>query len=195
MHTPGLKVVAPATPADAKGLLLGAIRDNNPVVYFESKPLYRSLRGEVPDGDAAVPIGKARVARAGRNVTVITYGEMLRQALEAAEGVDPEISVEVIDLRTLKPLDRETILSSARKTGRVVVVHAANRMAGIGAEIAADIGEVAFEYLDRPGHPAGRPRHPGTVQPPAGGRLPPSRSRYSRGDTRDGRILNRERSG
>ena len=150
VHTPGLKVVAPATPADAKGLLLGAIRDNNPVVYFESKPLYRSLRGEVPDGDAAVPIGKARVARAGRNVTVITYGEMLRQALEAAEGVDPEISVEVIDLRTLKPLDRETILSSARKTGRVVVVHAANRMAGIGAEIAADIGEVAFEYLDAP---------------------------------------------
>ena len=150
VHTPGLKVVAPATPADAKGLLLGAIRDNNPVIYFESKPLYRSLRGEVPDGDEAVPIGKARVARAGRNVTVITYGEMLRQALEAAEGVDPEISVEVIDLRTLKPLDRDTILSSARKTGRVVVVHAANRMAGIGAEIAADIGEVAFEYLDAP---------------------------------------------
>ena len=150
VHTPGLKVVAPGTPADAKGLLLAAIRDNNPVIYFESKPLYRSLRGEVPQGDRAVPIGKARIARAGTDVTVITYGEMVRQALAAAEQVSPDISAEVIDLRSLKPLDRDAIVASVRKTGRVVVVHAANRMAGIGAEIAADLGEVAFEYLDAP---------------------------------------------
>ena len=150
VHTPGLKVVAPATPADAKGLLLAAIRDNNPVIYFESKPLYRSFRGEVPEGVEAVPIGKARIAREGGDVTVITYGEMVRQALEAAGQVGPGISAEVIDLRTLKPLDRKTILASVRKTGRVVVVHAANRMAGIGAEIAAELGEVAFEHLDAP---------------------------------------------
>ena len=150
VHTPGLKVVAPGTPADAKGLLLAAIRDNNPVIYFESKPLYRSLRGEVPQGDQAVPIGKARIARPGRDVVVITYGEMVRQAVAAAEQVEPDISTEVIDLRTLKPLDRETILASVRKTGRALVVHAANRMAGIGAEIAAELGEVAFEYLDAP---------------------------------------------
>ena len=150
VHTPGLKVVAPGTPADAKGLLLAAIRDNNPVIYFESKPLYRSLRGEVPQGDEAVPIGRARIARVGADVTVISYGEMVRQALAAAEQVSPEISTEVIDLRTLKPLDRETVLASVHKTGRAVVVHAANRMGGIGAEVAAELGEVAFEYLDAP---------------------------------------------
>ena len=150
VHTPGLKVVAPGTPADAKGLLLAAIRDNNPVIYLESKPLYRSLRGEVPSGDGAVPIGKARIARTGRDVTVITYGEMVRQALEAARQIQPGISAEVIDLRTLKPLDRTTVLASVRKTGRVVVVHAANRMAGLGAEITADLSESAFEYLDAP---------------------------------------------
>lgn len=150
VHTPGLKVVAPGTPADAKGLLLAAIRDNNPVIYFESKPLYRSLRAEVPTGDEAAPIGKARIAREGHDVTVISYGEMVRQALEAARQVQPEISTEVIDLRTLKPLDRETVLASVQKTGRVLVVHAANRLGGIGAEIAAELGEAAFEYLDAP---------------------------------------------
>lgn len=150
VHTPGLKVVAPATPADAKGLLIAAIRDNNPVIYFESKPLYRSLRGEVPSGEKAVPIGRARVAREGYEVTVITYGEMVRQALEAAGQVQNDISTEVIDLRTLKPLDLRTVLASVRKTGRVVVVHAANRLAGIGAEITAELSELAFEYLDAP---------------------------------------------
>ena len=150
VHTPGLKVVAPGTPADAKGLLLAAIRDNNPVIYLESKPLYRSLRGEVPSGDETVPIGKARIARTGSDVTVITYGEMVRQALEAARQVQPGVSAEVIDLRTLKPLDRQTVLASVRKTGRAVVVHAANRMAGMGAEITAELSESAFEYLDAP---------------------------------------------
>ena len=150
VHAPGLKVVAPGTPADAKGLLIAAIRDNNPVIYFESKPLYRSLRGEVPQGARAVPIGKARIARTGADVTVITYGEMVRQAVAAAEQVSPDLSAEVIDLRSLKPLDREAILASVRKTGRAVVVHAANRLGGIGAEIAAELGELAFEYLDAP---------------------------------------------
>lgn len=150
VHTPGLKVVAPGTPADAKGLLLAAIRDNNPVIYFESKPLYRSLRGEVPCGDEAVEIGRARIAREGHDVTVITYGAMVGQALDAARRLRPDISTEVIDLRTLKPLDLDTMLASVRKTGRMVVVHAANRMAGIGAEIAAELSESAFEYLDAP---------------------------------------------
>ncbi len=150
VHTPGLKVVAPGTPADAKGLMLAAIRDNNPVIYLESKPLYRSLRGEVPSGYEAVEIGRARIAREGHDVTVITYGEMVRQALDAARRLLPDISTEVIDLRTLKPLDLDTMLASVQKTGRMVVVHAANRMAGIGAEIAAELSESAFEYLDAP---------------------------------------------
>ena len=150
VHTPGLKVVAPATPSDAKGLLLAAIRDDNPVIYFESKPLYRSMKGPVPRGADAVPIGRARVAREGHHVTVITYGEMVRQALRAADRLAPEVAAEVIDLRTLKPLDRDTVTASVRKTGRAVVVHAANRLAGIGAEIAADLGQTAFEYLDAP---------------------------------------------
>lgn len=149
-HTPGLKVVAPSTPADAKGLLLAAIADNNPVIYFESKPLYRSLRGSVPEQPAIVPIGAARVARPGRDLTIITYGAMVGEALQAAESVTGQISVEVVDLRSLKPLDWETILKSARKTGRVIVAHAANRLAGLGAEVAAEITERAFEHLDAP---------------------------------------------
>ena len=150
VHTPGLKVVAPSTPADAKGLLISAIRDNNPVIYLESKPLYRSLEGEVPAGDHTVPIGSAAIRREGRDVTVVSYGAMVHQALTAAEAVEDETSVEVIDLRSLKPLDFDTVLDSARKTGRVVVVHAANQLAGIGAEVAATIGEKAFESLDAP---------------------------------------------
>jgi pyruvate/2-oxoglutarate/acetoin dehydrogenase E1 component len=148
VHTPGLKVVAPATPADAKGLLLSSIRDNNPVLFFESKPLYRSVKGFVPEGDVPVPLGKARVAMPGTDVTVVSYGAMVHQAEAAA--VASVFSVEVIDLRSLKPLDMATVLASARKTGRVLVVHAANRMAGLGAEIAAEIAEHAFEFLDAP---------------------------------------------
>ena len=151
VHTPGLKVVAPATPADAKGLLTAAIRDNNPVVYFESKPLYRSLKGYVPAGEHVVPIGVAHLARSGDDLSIITYGAMLHQALAAAERLAGEgVECDVLDLRTLKPLDEEAILTSARKTGKVLIVHAANRLAGLGAELAALIAERAFESLDAP---------------------------------------------
>lgn len=151
VHTPGLKVVAPATPADAKGLLIAAIRDDNPVIYFESKPLYRSLKGYVPPGEYIVPLGKANVARPGSDLSIITYGAMLHQALAAAERLAQEsIDVEVLDLRSLKPLDKEAILATARKTGKVLIVHAANKLAGVGAEVAALIAEQAFEWLDAP---------------------------------------------
>ena len=151
VHTPGLKVVAPATPADAKGLLTAAIRDNNPVIYFESKPLYRSLKGYVPEGDYVVPIGKARLAQEGADLSIITYGEMVRQSLAAAEELAAEgVTVDLLDLRSLKPLDTEAILETVRKTGKVLVVHSANRLAGVGAEIAALISEEAFEWLDAP---------------------------------------------
>jgi len=151
VHTPGLKVVAPATPADAKGLLIAAIRDDNPVIYFESKPLYRSLKGYVPPGEYIVPLGKANVARAGSDLSIITYGAMLHQALAAAERLSLEgIDVEVLDLRSLKPLDKEAILATVRKTGKVLIVHAANKLAGVGAEVAALIAEQAFEWLDAP---------------------------------------------
>lgn len=151
VHSPGLKVVAPATPADAKGLMIAAIRDNNPVIYFESKPLYRSLKGYVPAGDYVVPIGKARTAREGDHLSIITYGAMVHQALEAAERLAQEgIETEVLDLRTLKPLDEEAILAAARKSGKVIVVHSATKLVGVGAEVAALISEQAFEWLDAP---------------------------------------------
>ena len=151
VHTPGLKVVAPATPADAKGLLIAAIRDNNPVIYFESKPLYRTLKGYVPVGEHVVPIGVANVARVGADLSIITYGAMLHQALAAAARLANDgIDAEVLDLRTLKPLDTESILATTRKTGKVLVVHAANKLAGIGAEVASLVAEEAFEWLDAP---------------------------------------------
>ncbi|MEZ4658063.1 MAG: alpha-ketoacid dehydrogenase subunit beta [Caldilineaceae bacterium] len=151
VHAPGLKVVAPGTPADAKGLMIAAIRDNNPVIYFESKPLYRSMKGHVPAGEYVVPIGKARLARRGRDLSIISYGAMAREALRAAERLAADgIDAEVLDLRTLKPLDTEAILATARKTGKVLIVHAANRLAGIGAEVAALITDEAFEWLDAP---------------------------------------------
>ena len=151
VHTPGLKVVAPGTPADAKGLLVAAIRDNNPVIYFESKPLYRSLKGYVPAGEYVVPIGQANLVRSGADLSIITYGAMLREALSAAaELADEGIDAEVLDLRTLKPLDTAAVLATARKTGKVLVAHAANRLAGLGAEIAALIADEAFEWLDAP---------------------------------------------
>jgi 2-oxoisovalerate dehydrogenase E1 component beta subunit len=151
VHTPGLKVVAPATPADAKGLLIAAIRDNNPVIYFESKTLYRSLKGFVPAGDYVTPIGKARLARSGDDLSIITYSAQVHEALAAAERLAADgIQAEVLDLRTLKPLDEEAILLTARKTGKILIVHSATRLAGVGAEIGALISDRAFEWLDGP---------------------------------------------
>jgi 2-oxoisovalerate dehydrogenase E1 component beta subunit len=152
VHAPGLKVVAPATPADARGLLLSAIRDPNPVIYFEYKSLYRSLRGPVADDtDEVVPIGRARVAHPGSDMTIITYGAPVQEALRAAEDLaEGGASVEVLDLRTLKPLDTDAILTSVRKTAKVLIVHEANLTCGVGAEISALISQHAFEDLDAP---------------------------------------------
>jgi pyruvate dehydrogenase E1 component beta subunit len=148
VHTPGVKVAIPSTPADAKGLLAAAIRSPDPVVLFEPKVLYRSPREEVPDGEHIVPLGKARVARAGTDVTIIAYGGMVPVALAAAGGLD--VSAEVIDVRTLKPLDEEALLGSVRKTGRAVIVQEAPRIAGFGAEIAAVLAEKALLDLRGP---------------------------------------------
>lgn len=150
-HTPGLKVVCPAFPADAKGLMITAIRDNNPVVFYEHKGLYRKIREEVPEGEYTVPFGQARVVRQGRDVSVITYGSMVHESLAAAEELEREgVSMEVVDIRTLVPFDEETVLASVRKTNRVVVVHEATLTGGFGGEIAARIADKAFEYLDAP---------------------------------------------
>jgi pyruvate/2-oxoglutarate/acetoin dehydrogenase E1 component len=148
LQAPGLKVVAPATADDAKGLLVSAIRDPNPVMFLEHKHLYRRVRGEVPEGEYTVPIGKARVAREGDELTVIAYGATVALAQQAADELGED--VEVLDLRTLCPLDTDAILASARKTGKVLVAHEATRSCGVGAEVAAVIAEEAFEDLDAP---------------------------------------------
>jgi pyruvate/2-oxoglutarate/acetoin dehydrogenase E1 component len=151
-RVPGLKVVTPATVYDAKGLLKSAIRDNNPVIYFEHKRLYRSIKEDLPEGDFTVPIGVAEVRTQGTDLSLITYGGTLAQSLDAARIVEKEdgLSVEVTDLRTLLPLDREAILATARKTGKVLVVHEDRLTGGIGGEVAALVGEFAFEHLDGP---------------------------------------------
>jgi 2-oxoisovalerate dehydrogenase E1 component beta subunit len=151
VHTPGLKVVCPATAYDAKGLIKSAIRDNNPVCFFEHKFLYRRIKEEIPEDDYTVPIGKARIARAGRDITVVTYAAMVYTALEAAETLAKEgIDLEVIDLRTLLPLDRETIAESVKKTNRVILLHEDTKTGGIAGEIAACINEDCFDFLDAP---------------------------------------------
>ncbi|MHB8459571.1 MAG: alpha-ketoacid dehydrogenase subunit beta [Candidatus Limnocylindrales bacterium] len=150
-HIPGLKVVIPSTPYDAKGLLRSSIRNDDPVLFFEHKKMYRSVRGEVPDGEYTVPLGRAQVTRVGSRVTVVAYGLMAHYALEAADrAAEDGISVEVVDVRTLRPLDRETLLSSVRKTGKCLVVYEDNKFGGYGAEIAAIVAEEAFEFLDGP---------------------------------------------
>ena len=150
-HTPGLKVVTPATPYDAKGLLKSAIRANDPVIFLEHKRTYRSVRGEVPDGDYVVPLGVADVKRAGDAATIVTYGLTLHYSLKAAENLAAEgIEVEVVDLRTVSPLDEETVLASVRKTSRALVVHEDNLSLGVGAEVSALIAEHAFDSLDSP---------------------------------------------
>ncbi len=154
VHTPGLKVVAPASARDAKGLIKAAIRDNNPVVFFEHKFLYRRIKEDVPaatNGDDIVPIGQARVAREGRNLSVITYGAMVYVALEAADILAPEgVDLHVLDLRTLLPLDRGAIVDAVRRTSKVIILHEDTKTAGIAGEITAIINEEAFEDLDGP---------------------------------------------
>lgn len=151
-HVPGLKMVAPSTPYDAKGLMKAAVRDNNPVLYLEYKYLYRRVKGEVPEGEYVVEIGKGDVKRDGSDVVIFTYGSTVHNSLEAAELLAKQDGVEVmvVDLRTLMPLDKELILSSVKTTGKVLIVHEDNLTGGIGAEIAAIISEQAFQYLDAP---------------------------------------------
>src|SRR5216110_2896612 len=151
VHTPGLKVVCPATAYDAKGLIKASIRDNNPVIFFEHKYLYRRIKEEVPADDYVVPLGKARVAREGRDLSVITYAAMVHRPLEAAELLAKEgIELEIVDLRTLAPLDRTAIAETVRKTNKVIVLHEDTRTGGLAGEIAAIINEEAFDDLDGP---------------------------------------------
>jgi len=166
-HVPGLKVVVPGTPYDAKGLLKSAIRDNNPVIFFEHKYLYRRLKESIPTSDYTVPIGKADVEREGDDITIITYGAMLQIALEAARRAqDKGISVEVVDLRTIYPLDKETILNSIAKTSRAIMLYEDTRTLGIGAEVSAIIAEEGFEYLDGPIIRISAPDAPVPYSPP-----------------------------
>src|SRR5882724_702410 len=151
VHTPGMKVVAPATPSDAKGLIKSAIRDNNPVLFLEHKFLYRRIKEDVPDNDYAVPIGKARVHREGRDLSVITYAAMVHTAQEAADILAKEgIEVEILDLRSLMPLDREAITQTVKKTNKVILLHEDTRTGGLAGELAAIINEEAFDDLDGP---------------------------------------------
>jgi 2-oxoisovalerate dehydrogenase E1 component beta subunit len=151
VHEPGIKVVMPSTPYDAKGLLLASIRDSSPVLFFEHKKLYRSVKGEVPEGDYTVPLGKAAIRREGGDLTIITYGSMVGVSLHAADEMAKRgVEGEVIDLRTLSPIDKDAILDSVRKTNKVLIVHEDKKTMGIGAEIAAIVTEEAFDHLDGP---------------------------------------------
>jgi 2-oxoisovalerate dehydrogenase E1 component beta subunit len=151
VHTPGLKVIAPATAHDAKGLIKSAIRDNDPVIFFEHKALYRRIKEDLPAEEYTIPIGKAAVARAGKDLTIVTYGAMVHVALDAAGQLAAEgIDIEIVDLRTLLPLDVDTVLASAKKTSKVLLLHEDTRTGGIGGELAALITENVFEYLDAP---------------------------------------------
>ena len=150
-HTPGIKVVIPSNPYDAKGLLLSCLRQNDPVLFMEPKRIYRASRGEIPEGDYTIPLGQANVVREGTQITVIGYGAMMPILAEAAQAAEGQgISCEVIDLRTLVPLDIDTLITSVKKTGRAVVVHEAPRTCGYGAELIASIQERAMEYLEAP---------------------------------------------
>jgi 2-oxoisovalerate dehydrogenase E1 component beta subunit len=152
LHTPGLKIVYPATAGDAKGLLKSAIRDEDPVLFFEHKYLYRRIKEELPDGDHLVPIGKARLAREGTSLSIITYAATVWKALEAAEQLEKEdgLSVEVLDLRSLQPMDDEAIFATVKKTNRVMIVHEDTRTGGVAGEVTARISENVFEWLDAP---------------------------------------------
>ena len=150
-HTPGLKVITPSTPYDAKGLLKSAIRDDDPVVFLEHKRTYRLVRGEVPDEEYTLPIGRADIKREGNDISVITYGLMVHHCPEAAQAVAGQgIEVEVLDLRTVRPIDNKAIVQTAMKTGKVLIVHEDSKALGVGAEVSAIVSEHAFEYLDGP---------------------------------------------
>jgi 2-oxoisovalerate dehydrogenase E1 component beta subunit len=167
VHTPGLKVVAPATAYDAKGLIKAAIRDDNPVIFFEHKFLYRRIKEEIPTGDYVVPIGKAIVRREGTDISVITYGAMVWTALEAAQDLEKDgISLEVVDLRSLLPYDEETVLTSVRKCNKVILLHEDTRTGGMAGELAALIAERAFEDLDGPVVRVTAPDTPVPFSPP-----------------------------
>jgi pyruvate dehydrogenase E1 component beta subunit len=151
VHMPGIQVVVPSTPYDAKGLLISAIRSPEPMVFLEPKRIYRSVRQEIPDGLYTVPIGRARVARAGTDVTLIGWGAMMQEVMQAAAHLEGDgVQAEVIDMRTLSPLDMPTVIASVEKTGRAVVVHEAARTCGLGAELAAQINERALLSLEAP---------------------------------------------
>jgi len=167
-HIPGLKLVCPATPEDAKGLLIEAIREPNPVLYFEHKHLYRRIKGEVPETDYTTPFGKARVHRSGSDLTIVTWGAMVYTADEAATKVASKdgTSVEVLDLRSIIPWDREAVLSSVARTSKLLVLHEDTRTAGFGAEIAATVAEEAFELLDAPPLRVTAPDTPVPFSPP-----------------------------
>jgi 2-oxoisovalerate dehydrogenase E1 component beta subunit len=161
-HTPGLKVVIPSNPYDGKGLLKSAVRDNNPVLFLEPKKGYRLIKGEVPDGDYTVPIGQAKITRAGSDISVYAYGMMHYYCRQAAEEVAREgIDVELIDLRTLNPLDKDTVLNSFKKTGKALIVYEDNRFLGYGAEIAAILADEGFNYMDAPIRRVAGPDVPG----------------------------------
>ncbi len=164
-HTPGLKVVMPTTAYDAKGLIVSSVRDDNPVVFMQHKKLF-GLKGEVPEELYSVPLGQAAVRREGSDVTIVALGRMVHEALDAAKTLESSgVTCEVIDPRTVQPLDMETIVTSARKTNRVLVVHEAVRFGGIGAEIASQIQEAAFDYLDAPVSRLGAPFTPVPFSP------------------------------
>jgi 2-oxoisovalerate dehydrogenase E1 component beta subunit len=165
-HIPGLKIVCPATPADAKGLIVSAIEDPNPVLYFEHKHLYRRIKDEVPDERFAVPFGEARIHREGDDVTVVTWGAMVYTAEEAAKQLADEASVEIVDLRTIIPWDKAAVLKSVEKTSKVLVLHEDTRTGGFGAEIAATITEEGFETLDAPVKRITAPDTPVPFSPP-----------------------------
>ena len=148
-HAPGIKVVAPSTPTDAKGLIKACIRDNDPCLFLEHKVLYRRVREEVEDGSPPIPIGRARIVREGDDLTIVSYGLMVHRCLEAMEAL-PDLSIELVDLRTIHPLDRAAIVESVRKTGKLMVVHEDTRTGGLAGEIAAVLNEEAFEHLDGP---------------------------------------------
>lgn len=180
IHAPGLKVVAPSTPNDAKGLLKASIRDPNPVIYCEHKYLYRHAKGEVPAEDYVLPLGQADIKRVGTDVSVITYGAMVQEGLEAADQMSAQgIEVELVDLRTLYPLDTDTILASVKKTGKVLIVHEAPQVCGIGAEIAALIGQEAFRDLDAPIMRLTAPHTPVPFSPPLEDRYLPNAAKIT----------------